>query len=89
MEKKQNKGRWFLIKHKCGAEFTINTANIIESFDKGAPLFKCPGCFEDINNGIKENLKHFCSTYHILINAFNKQHFQIWETEITDEDSGS
>ena len=88
MEKKQNKGRWFLIQHKCGAEFTMNTVKIVELFDKGAP-FKCPGCFEDINKEIKDNLKHFCSTYHILIHAFNKQHFQIGETEITDEDSGS
>ncbi len=88
MEKKQNKGRWFLIQHKCGAEFTINTANIIESFDKGDPFFKCPGCFKSISDKIQKELRNFCADYTRVINAFNEQDFQIRE-KITDEDSGS
>jgi len=88
MEKKQNKGRWFLIEHECGAMFTINTANIIKSFSKGDPL-KCPGCFVNISNKTKDQLNHFCNIYEMVIDAFSEQSFQIRETEITAEDSGS
>jgi hypothetical protein len=89
MEKKQQKGRWFLIKHECGAKFTINTEKIIDSFaaDTGYHPLICPGCFKPITDKMKNELIAFCKHYTRAINALQEGDFKIKETEIIDEDS--
>ena len=90
MEKEQNKGRWFLFKHKCGAVFTMYTAKILSSFETQTvhhPL-RCPGCFEAIDNSMKNELIGLSQDYTRTISVLEKQGYQIKETEITSEDLG-
>ena len=51
MEKEQNEGQWFEIRHdKCGAILTINTESvskaIASSEEQNPPVITCPNCGE-------------------------------------------
>lgn len=50
--KKQKGPHWFLIKHECGAVFTINSV-IFPQID--SEVLKCPNCQEELL--IKENFR--------------------------------
>ena len=51
MEKEQNEGQWFVIRHdRCGAILTINTDDVSKSFsasmDDEPRVLACPNCGE-------------------------------------------
>ncbi|MFO7740120.1 MAG: hypothetical protein R6V46_16695 [Desulfatiglandaceae bacterium] len=55
MEKEQNEGQWFVIRHdKCGSILTINTDSVSKAFasseDGDPPVLACPNCGEIATN---------------------------------------
>ena len=88
MEKKQNKGRWFLIKHeKCGSVFTINGEIFLKSHNDPAEFLTpltCPTCgTATIKGETISKLQDFFLKYRQIINALKLQKFTI--NEIQDQ----
>jgi hypothetical protein len=69
MEKEQNDGQWFVLRHdKCGAILTINTEHVSKSFsaseDNESRILACPNCGEIATN--YKELKDFFDAHEKL-----------------------
>jgi hypothetical protein len=78
MENPEIEPRWFMINHKCGGTLTMDACNIAESLNP-SHKFRCPGCFETINDVAIKELGGFCKDYIRVIRAFKQQGFSLRE----------
>ena len=74
MNEKQNDRRWFLIKHECGAIFTIDSQTLPKSFDVDREPYRiiCQNCGKILITGIPlENFIRQLRDYDNLCNKLN------------------
>jgi hypothetical protein len=81
MENQEIEPRWFLIDHKCGGILTMDACSMVESLntDHTDQKFRCPGCFETVNDVAIKELRGFCKDYIRVIRIFKQQGFSIRE----------
>jgi len=96
MEIKKIEPRWFLIKHKCGSIFIVNTEHFFqapEKQEKAGPNvdvgydLRCPSCQIPIDKDLVDKFKNFLSSYKNLTDQFFDEGFILREIRRQDLDS--
>ena len=88
--KKDNKRRWFLIKHECGSILTVDPERFYTVGNEQDYInydLRCPSCQKTIDEDTVEMFRKFISRYKVLIKVFSEKGFTL--REISNQDLNS